>query len=492
MGLKLDSSFLKFVTMGAVGARRVRDAMREANLEPIELERYSCNNKIWATKVKRLRMPDLLCVKTGVRVEVRAKSKLAIKMSDAVNNPDRRWDSGLRENDLIAFVLVKNDTDGRLVAADNVELFEVAELQATFNLSQLGPAKSASEGAERGREWSSIVSGKDGVVTAVDNQMLVTRRATRSQSYQLKGKTSYVAVNDNFDAESQFLAGIPARKTVFPNPADVRWDPRPLLLSAIPMDRHVAVKALGVVGNENDLDSLLNVARNDLEDRVRLEAAASAARLASPEGLAILRQMIQAPAIGYLAMEAILILAEYKDTPIENESVALLVECANNAALVEPELRQAAIWGLGSTGLKSYDELLNFLDVEDQDERIHAVAAFGSTLDFDTIQKILDSLSNPLCSERKRAGISFILSRLDNQASFIPLLVGLIQGADQMVASWAESILAALDVDIVKTIIHDQELLDKLRPAQLMNPSLNWTRGENSFARISFVSKQAL
>ncbi len=69
MGLKVDSSFLKFVTMGALGARRVAELMKQAGLQPIELERYSRSNKIWQTKVKRLRIPDLLCVRTGLRVE---------------------------------------------------------------------------------------------------------------------------------------------------------------------------------------------------------------------------------------------------------------------------------------------------------------------------------------------------------------------------------------------------------------------------------------
>ncbi len=67
MGLKVDSSFLKFVTMGALGVRGVADLMTQAGLQPIELERYSRSNKIWQTKVKRLRLPDLLCVKTGIR-----------------------------------------------------------------------------------------------------------------------------------------------------------------------------------------------------------------------------------------------------------------------------------------------------------------------------------------------------------------------------------------------------------------------------------------
>src|SRR6185503_13665462 len=107
MGFKVETSFLRFLTMGALAAQRVIQAMTAEGLRPIELERYSRSNKIWSTKVKRLRLPDLLCVRTGLRVEVRAKSKLAIKMSDAPTNEERRWNSGLAARDLIAFVLIR-------------------------------------------------------------------------------------------------------------------------------------------------------------------------------------------------------------------------------------------------------------------------------------------------------------------------------------------------------------------------------------------------
>src|SRR5207248_10150157 len=116
--------------MGAMGVRRVAELMTHAALQPIELERYSRSNKIWSTKVKRLRLPDLLCVKTGLRVEVRAKSDLTIKMSDALTNPDRRWNSGLAGNDMIAFVLIRETENGMLRAAENAELVWVDDLAA--------------------------------------------------------------------------------------------------------------------------------------------------------------------------------------------------------------------------------------------------------------------------------------------------------------------------------------------------------------------------
>lgn len=105
MSFKADTSFLRFLTMGALGTRHVIEELQAAGFRPVELERYSTSNKIWSTKIKRLRLPDLLCVRTGLRVEVRAKSKLEIKMSHAPNNAERHWDAGLRDEDVVALVV---------------------------------------------------------------------------------------------------------------------------------------------------------------------------------------------------------------------------------------------------------------------------------------------------------------------------------------------------------------------------------------------------
>jgi len=48
-----------------------------------------------------------------LRVEVRAKSDLKIRMSDAPNNPERRWDVGLRNDDVAAFIAILGTTRDR-------------------------------------------------------------------------------------------------------------------------------------------------------------------------------------------------------------------------------------------------------------------------------------------------------------------------------------------------------------------------------------------
>ena len=155
MSFKSDWSFLDKITMGAAGTRKVIELLNKNGHNVIELERYCTSNKIWSTKIKRLRMPDLLCLKCGKRIESRAKSKLGIIMSDTENNPDRRWFAGLRDEDIVAFIACYKDTFDNWVAKETVNLFSVTDLLESESATKLGPPKSANEGSERDRTWKS-------------------------------------------------------------------------------------------------------------------------------------------------------------------------------------------------------------------------------------------------------------------------------------------------------------------------------------------------
>ncbi len=479
--------------MGALGVRRVCTLMSDAGLQPIELERYSRSNKIWSTKVKRLRLPDLLCVRTGLRVEVRAKSVLTIKMSDAPSNPDRRWNTGLAPRDMIAFVLVREADDATLQAADNAELFWVEDLQITEANSRLGPAKSASEGAERDREWPSIVASASGVVQAVDDARIATRLENgRNQTYTLRGKTAYFAGGQRFFGGTQFLAGIPLRKAAFPNSQDGQWNPRNLISSPSPVDRYVAVKALGVVGTPADFPVIRNIAENDPEDRVALEAAASLVRLGNEQGVTLLTAAVDRPRIPYLRMEAILALSELRGTPLAGRCADLLTQYAQSDALLHDEARQAAVWGLGKDGLRAYDSLLAFLDVQDEDELVHAVCAFGSDAGSSEAQELVAVLADAEASQRKRASASFVLARTIPPAISAPRLIALYAQGSSVARDWALATLGQMSPGAIQEFVTDSGLAAQLRPLQLTSPDTNWTRCEEISDMLVFVRKQTV
>lgn len=493
MGLKVDSSFLKFLTMGALGTRRVFDLMSEAGLQPIELERYSRSNKIWSTKVKRLRLPDLLCVRTGLRVEVKGKSKLTIKMSDSPNNADRQWDAGLADRDMIAFVHIQEGDDGRMGAADNAELFWVEDLRTTVAQSKLGPPKSAGEGAERDREWPSTVAKRNGEVTTADeDRFTVALEGGRRQTYRLNGKSLYVGAGERFVADSQFLAGIPRTKASFPTPEETHWNPRPLLTSASSIDRYVAVKALGVIGETSDVPAIANVAENDTDERVKLEASVALVCLKDVRGVEMLRTAIDDPVVDYLRMEALLALAEFRGHSLAPQCASLLAKTARNEALCENEARQAAIWGLGKDGLCAYRELLGLLDATDDNELIHAVSAFGSDADVALVDELIAVVVSATSSVRLRSSASSILARTIPPVCGVPRLEASYHTSPDEAKNWILATLGQMDPTAVMPLITSSNLAALLIPFYLTSPETNWTRSVRLMDSLAFVRKQTI
>ena len=79
---KSDVSFLEKISMGAVGTHRAFEHLRDQGHNPLELERGSMSFKIWKNiKIKRIRVPNILCIACGRRVKSRAKTTFEISMS---------------------------------------------------------------------------------------------------------------------------------------------------------------------------------------------------------------------------------------------------------------------------------------------------------------------------------------------------------------------------------------------------------------------------
>ena len=118
--------------MGAIGTQRVFDDLREQGHHPIELERGSMSYKIWKSiKIKRIRVPDILCIKCNHRIESRAKTQLQISMSHSHSDPERRWDHGLEDGDLVALVLCRKvgESPVALIADPLVQYVSVDKLR---------------------------------------------------------------------------------------------------------------------------------------------------------------------------------------------------------------------------------------------------------------------------------------------------------------------------------------------------------------------------
>lgn len=379
MGFKEDASFARFVTMGAVGTAAVaRDLRARFGHRPIELERYAMANKVWAVKVKRLRIPDLVCLRCGQRVESRAKTKLEVKLSDSATE-GRQWHaSGMRAHDLYAFIRV--DTSASPSAAEHPGYFSRSGLEATADLAKRGARKAASQGSEVDVSWPAWVPTTDGTVLGINNGEVLFRTSDGElkqywPSRKWPAVHLYVPPGRDFRAHETIAAGVipPPEHLVCPGAV---WDFRADLAAGDQIDRYAAVKAVGAAMAEDVVQALAVLATDGAQDwRLRLEAMASLARIEPARWV---------PPVGEIAadvkrslpeqMEAILILSE---TPAP-QAVKMLASVAAPVPGRHEEIRCAAVWGLGNHPDGHSDCLLPFLTDPLDRVAVHAAAALSS------------------------------------------------------------------------------------------------------------------
>lgn len=132
---KSDESFLSKIAIGAAGTNATIEALTAMGFRPIELERGSSGYKIWKKiKIKRVRVPDILCLRTGLRFESRGKTKLEISMSHSLNEPSRCWDVCMRTDDYVSIIRLEavedSIVDYRRISP--VMFIRVSDMQAAF------------------------------------------------------------------------------------------------------------------------------------------------------------------------------------------------------------------------------------------------------------------------------------------------------------------------------------------------------------------------
>ncbi len=487
MPFKADLSFLQKLTMGVVGTRATLGYLRNLGFQMIELERYSTSNKIWSTKVKRLRLPDILCARTGIRVEVRAKSDLQIRMSDSPTKPDRRWNTGLRDEDLVALVVCRQSVSD-ITAIGAPVFLQVGDLRASENTSVLGPAKSASEGAERDRSWPCIVPKTSGqVVEVTEDRIVVARIDGRRQTYRLNHKHPYLLPGDRFEADTFILASTVGRLIDPRQLLSRAWDPRADLTAASPVDRYAAAKAIPErYPSDQSVSALIERQLAVEQDpRIALELAGAAARMLSERGLDLLRSVAtgQQRDLGFsddLQMEAVFILAE-----IATEAAAdILAQVARDYRFQGKEIRQAAVWGLGKRGAKSYSRLLPFLEDPEDDVALHATVAFGE----DTPRQVVESLVRLLTegSRRAQSAASEALTLIANPMVARELVNA--TGASQH--PWLLATLGRLPGALRVDAIRDATLLSAIAPVSALSPEENWLARSRTLTDLQFLLRQ--
>jgi len=490
MGLKQDEDFLRFLTMGAAGTAAVLDGLnRHHGHRMAELERYATANKIWARKIKRLRLADLHCLDCGVRVEVRTKSQLAIRMSHS-ERPGREWDAGLRDGDFVAFLAWQKEDS---VPAPFHHFFRVGEMREAAPLASLGARKAASEGAERDITWPATVPRRSGTVIEIDPSSGTARYQPyrgRLQTYRPKIPTAsihcYVSPGQSLVGGEEFIFGSVPLLTAL-KCAGGCWDFCGDLRAEDPVDRYAAVKAAGTNDRDADVEQLLlEIASNPEEDqRIRLEAIASLARF-NPQSFVpelldeILRSGQGDTKAKALSLEGIFILSELKS----REAADALVALASNRAL-EPEARSAAVWGLGTAGIDDARRLLPFIADENDDVALHALAAIGPADD-----SLRGELGKMLLRGNDREAASAVALLAEEGEPGIQLLVDAARKEDRA-GLWAQAALGRLSEEEVRSTGRLGPTLDAaLGP--MWTDQRNWLRAQEPPSALDLLRRQCV
>lgn len=196
LALKPDSSFFRKIALGAVGSRRVAEDLDRHGHRIAELERGALDTKLWKeVKRKRVRIPDLVCQRCGLRVESRAKTKTELSMSHSPTDQERAWDFGMVDADVIAFPVCKATEEtqwsaGRLSEPisywhernwirwrpeGKVNYVRVSRFREVPQGS--AATKGVTEGSETSVAWNARFSRRDGVVDAVEGRRITIARA---------------------------------------------------------------------------------------------------------------------------------------------------------------------------------------------------------------------------------------------------------------------------------------------------------------------------
>ncbi len=377
MGFKEDADFARFVSMGAVGAAAVAHHLStEHDHQMIELERYAMANKVWQTKVKRLRLPDLLCLRCGLRVEARAKSKLGIVLSHS-DTSGREWDAGgMRDHDLYAFIRADLDTFPPRTGPPT--FFTALALRSTEQHARRSAPKAASEGSEVTLTWPCWVPSAPGRLLGIDEGDRIVYSGTGDRKgvyWQWRDwsgeRIVYMEAGGLFVGGDTIVAGIVPAPESSDCPGDT-WDPGVDIESNIDVDRYAGIKAAGTTRWTDLQDALSAVAEDGgIDWRIRLEAEVSLARLNGDRWThMIIDSVNDTSAASEQRMEAVLAASELPAATASDALFGVASDVGNH-----PELRAAAAWGLGQGDAAQPELLLDLAIDREEIVALHAIAA---------------------------------------------------------------------------------------------------------------------
>jgi len=443
--LKSDVSFLEKISMGAVGTHRAFEHLREQGHNPLELERGSMSFKIWKNiKIKRIIVPDILCVTCGRRIESRAKTTLEISMSHSLSDPERGWDYGLNDSDFVALVICKCVGKRPIDWQDDklVQYISISDLRSAQknNLVRLVKPKGAEEGFEARISWPAAVAKSTGIIGSITTDRIQYRRQidnrmiTLSLSKQRLHLKPLVREGDII-SENQVLAAVVSVVKEFScTPKRDQEYYITQLSSPSVSERYTAAKARSTFLSERVSKTLVDKINESNEHiYVRLEAAAGLARHNEEQGWAFINQCLKDD---YLEnrREAVIVLGE-----IRNDTSCQLLCSVLTDSQQHPEIRCGAAWALGELGNKlALRVLIDSFSAVGESVRKEAARALARLASHFT-EEIMDEF--PRTTPDKRPGIAWALSK-SGRIKLEDLLNALV---DEDARHWVSYILGTQD-----------------------------------------------
>lgn len=362
----------------------------------VELEMGSTDTKLWKdVKRKRVRLPDLVCLNCGIRVESRAKREAKLTMSHSPTETERSWDFGMVNTDIVAYPVCESLDEtywsaGKLsrdisywhernwikwLSHAKVNYFEVEAFRAVpFNTL---PRKGATEGSELAIGWPATFASFAGTVIVANAEHIKVLRDDNGKKSHRKIKADQrlaVSVGDHIEKNQIIASTVIPLHTGQLNCPELLSDNYigDLLASRERTLRFTGVK-LARLRNERSFEDTVRaiVADPDEDLYVRLEGVAYLASVCANDLVALINPYLTS-SDPQIQLEAVITLSETATL----QAAALLSGVLDNQT--NPYfLRSAAAWGLSR--------------IKDESSRVRLVRAFGD-VNLDIRQEALDGI----------------------------------------------------------------------------------------------------
>ena len=481
LSFKPDASFFRKIAIGAVGARAVAKDLSGHCHDIVELERGSTDTKLWKdVKRKRVRIPDLVCRRCGLRIESRAKTKPVLSMSHSRVDEARAWDFGMVNSDVVAFPVCAASEEsywslGRLDTLESywrernwvrwrvkgaINYFRVGSFRRTLPSSS--STKGVTEGSETSIAWRATFSTRSGIVEATSPDTVSIRRDSDGHRYTWrirKGQKIKVTAGQAV-RESQAIASCVDVMSV----ADFRCSGTlkersliDLLRSRERTQRFTGVKLARLRREKGHYEVVSELTRDPEEDvYIRLEGASYLASVCDHSVETLFQPFLDCPD-EQNQLEAVIALGETGT----NEAIALLSKILDDTTYPY-FLRSTVAWSLAqNTTADSTERLVRaFGDVQKgiREEALEGLISLGRP----AIPALLRGLEND--NRNLAAGCAEALRQMQSLA---PELVDeLTQRLDSTNSLWTVWLLGHLPREqVASAIMHLQESAPHLQYA---------------------------